>query len=197
MESAEVNIKKYRASGVPRPSQVIFQTWYPVPAAILPETEPSAFSALVLYFFSPAALQAPPVSLLRLYNASLSRHFYTTDSQQAASLTAHGWVSEPPAGNVYRSAQAVPGLRPLYRLTRANGDCVFTVRVQEKTSLQASGFHDAGIIGYVFEAANPAGQPLYHADSTTFHHFYTCNREEYNGLTGPTWTKDGVNCAMP
>lgn len=197
MESAEVNIQSFNAAGVPKPDHVIFQTWYPLPSAVLPETSPPSFSFLVGYYFGPSARQSPPVPFLRLYNARLSRHRYTTDAREAASLVSHGWAQEPPVGGLYKRADGANGPTPLYQLSGADGDQCLTTDRRERAALLASGHRDGGIVGYVFGAADPAGQPLYHAGCALYPDFYTCNLAEYDGLTAPTWRRYGAVCAMP
>ena len=197
VESAEVNVQNYNAAHVPKPNHVIFQTWYPYPTAILPETSTTAFSSLVNYYFSPYATQTPPVPFVRLYNASLGRHVYTADARRAAALKSRGWVLEPPTGSVYQQPGGALGLTPLYRLSDGNRDEALTTQATEKANLLASGYQEAGIAGYVFDAANPAGQLLYHAVSPPLGNFYTCNKAEYDALKTPTWTPCGVTCAMP
>lgn len=134
MESAEVNIQSYNAAGVPRPDHVIFQTWYPLPLTVLLETSPASFSFLVGYYFSPRAVQAPPIPFLRLYNADLSRHRYTTNARKAASLVSRGWVQEPPVGGLYPRADGAAGLTPLYQLSGAGGGQCLTTNRREQAA---------------------------------------------------------------
>ena len=187
MESAEVNIQSYNTARVPKPDHVIFQTWYPLPSTVLPESSPTSFSFLVGYYFGPYARRSPPMPFMRLYNARLSRHRYTTNAREAASLVSHGWVQEPPAGGLYPRADGAAGLTPLYQLAGADGDQCLTTDRRERAS----------IVGYVFGAADPAGQPLYHASCALYLDFYTCNRAEYDSLTAPMWRRYGAICAMP
>ncbi|MBV9852819.1 MAG: hypothetical protein JO250_24435 [Armatimonadetes bacterium] len=197
MESAEINVQSYNAAKVPKPRQIVFQTWYPLPSAVLPETAPSAFSSLILYYYGPYAKQPPPVPFLRLYSATLNRHLYTTDARRITGLKSHGWILEPPAGNVYLHPGGAAGLIPLYQLSGGPTDHLFTTSLREKANLFASGHRNEGVAGYVFAAGNPAGRPLYHAGSPQFQDFYTCNPDEYAGLAAPMWQREGITCAMP
>lgn len=51
MSSAEENIDKYRAARLPRPAQVVFETWDPYPTKALPESSPTSHTYLIDYYF--------------------------------------------------------------------------------------------------------------------------------------------------
>ncbi len=50
--SAEQNIARYRAAGLPQPSQAVFQTWDQFPSRVLPETSPTSLTYLINQYFS-------------------------------------------------------------------------------------------------------------------------------------------------
>jgi hypothetical protein len=50
--SAEQNIHEYAQSGLPEPDDVLFQSWRPFPTHTLPESDPSALTYLVNWYFA-------------------------------------------------------------------------------------------------------------------------------------------------
>jgi hypothetical protein len=51
-DSATTNIKTYFSAQLPRPFDVIVQSWHPNPTRVLPETDPQALTYLVNYYFT-------------------------------------------------------------------------------------------------------------------------------------------------
>ena len=51
-DSATANIKIYFSAQLPRPFDVIVQSWHPNPTRVLPETDPQALTYLVNYYFA-------------------------------------------------------------------------------------------------------------------------------------------------
>jgi hypothetical protein len=51
-DSATANIKTYFSAQLPRPFDVIVQSWRPNPTTVLPETDPHALTYLVNYYFA-------------------------------------------------------------------------------------------------------------------------------------------------
>lgn len=51
-DSATANVKTYFSAQLPRPSDVIVQSWRPNPTRVLPDTDPQALTYLVNYYFA-------------------------------------------------------------------------------------------------------------------------------------------------
>lgn len=198
MLSAEVNIQRYNASGIVKPTHIVFQNWLPYPSTVMPESSTTAYTYLVNYYFSSYATQAPPQGFARLMKGGL--HFYSANATEVSQFLAAGWVSEGTSGRVYATTGGAPGLSPFYRLSKTTSGITkyfYTANGTERSNcLNLYGFTDEGITGYVFTNASSGGKPLYRAYSATSGHFYTTSLTEYNSLAA-SWTKEGTSCYLP
>lgn len=198
VESAQVNIQSYNASGIVQPKQVIFQSWNPYPDQMLPETNLTTFTSLIDYYFGAYALKAPPAPFYRLYNPSWQRHFYTANSTEASNLQQSGWRLEGSAGALYTSVNNAANLQPLYRLYKSSTkDHLYTASSSEVVQAQTDGYVSEGVAGYLFKEVSWGGAPLYHAYSATGGSFYTNSQSEYDSLSTAVWTKLGMSGYTP
>ncbi|PAW78898.1 MAG: hypothetical protein B9S32_05830 [Verrucomicrobia bacterium Tous-C9LFEB] len=199
MQSAEVNIQRYNASGIVKPTHIVFQNWMTYPTVLLPESSPTAYTYLINYYYGAYATQTPPQGFNRMVKGGL--HFYTANTTEVSQFVAAGWATEGTSGRVYAGTAGAPSLSALYRLYKVNGTTkryFYTANATERTnSINLYGYVDDGIAGYVFTSSNSGGVALYRAYSATYGHFYTTSQTEYNGLSASTWTKDGISCYMP
>ncbi|OGE79559.1 MAG: hypothetical protein A2751_00500 [Candidatus Doudnabacteria bacterium RIFCSPHIGHO2_01_FULL_46_14] len=91
---------------------------------------------------------ANKTALIRLYNAQIDNHFYTTDRGEALSAAYAGYRLEGDMGYVY--TQSVSGTEPLYRMYSARArNHFYTTKADEVIASQRAGFVLEGIIGYV------------------------------------------------
>jgi hypothetical protein len=85
-------------------------------------------------------------------------------------------------------------------MTGANGDTVLTIDGNEHTSMQAHGYRDAGIAGYVSSSQAVGTQPLYRLSNANGDaHFFTTSASERQqflsqgfkdeGTVGYVWTQ--------
>ena len=89
------------------------------------------------------------VPLYRLYSASGTDHFYTTDAQERDNAIANsGYTSEGIAGYIYPDTNC--GGLPLYRSYNAQGvDHFYTMSSSESDNAVSSGWSKEGITGYM------------------------------------------------
>lgn len=198
MERAKVNIQRYNGSLCPDPDHVVIQNWMTVPAYILPETSPTAYSYLVNYYYGSYATAAAPKSFFRLYNPVLHRHFYTMNEVEKNNCLAGNWVSEGSAGTVYPGTSSASGLIPLYRLYKSSiNNHFYTTNTTERDNAINAGYISEGVAGYVFANASSGGTPLYRANGgNAYGHFYTTSLSEYENLS-TAWIKEGISCYLP
>lgn len=199
MQSAEVNIQRYNASGIVKPEHVVFQNWMAYPTTLLPETSPNAYTYLVNYYYGSYATQAPPLAFIRMMKGGI--HFYSANATEVSQFSAAGWATEGNAGRVYLATAGAGSLSPFYRLSKTTNGVkkyFYTANTTERNNcITLYGYADEGISGYVFTNSSSGGVPLYRAYSSTYGHFYTNSLTEYNGLSTTTWTKEGTACYLP
>ncbi|KAF9446342.1 hypothetical protein P691DRAFT_784032 [Macrolepiota fuliginosa MF-IS2] len=132
------------------------------------------------------------VPLLRLWNPTISDHFYTTSFAEANSfINGGGYVRERDTGRIF--TKQFPGTVPFYRLY----DPDITDHYYTSTDpLNPPGFHVETITGYVYPNSACGGIPLYRMwSSSVGDHFYTEISAELNSAehAGQQYTLDHVD----
>ena len=85
------------------------------------------------------------------------------------------------------------GTVPLYRMTGSNGDTFLTQASNERSAMQAHGYRDDGIVGYIASTQAPGTQPLYRLSSPDGSaHFYTTSASEKSQFQSQGWKDEGV-----
>ena len=94
--------------------------------------------------------QPGSVPLFRLYSASGTDHFYTTNAQERDNAVATlGYTSEGTAGYIYPDTRC--GGLPLYRSYNGQGiDHFYTMSATEWDNAVSGGWAEEGITGYMF-----------------------------------------------
>jgi ELWxxDGT repeat protein len=91
----------------------------------------------------------PTIPLFRLYHPGIQQHHWTTDSNEAAALSANpAWFFEGTIG--YLLPSAVSGAIPLYRMSLASPPLhLWTTDQNEHDTLATRGWTKEGIVGHV------------------------------------------------
>jgi hypothetical protein len=78
-------------------------------------------------------------------------------------------------------------------MTGSNGDTVLTQAGSEQTTVQAHGYTNNGIIGYIATTQAPGTQPLYQLSSSDGSaHFYTTSASEKSQFQSQGWKDQGI-----
>jgi hypothetical protein len=78
-------------------------------------------------------------------------------------------------------------------MTASNGDTLLTQAINERSSMQARGYSDNGIVGYIATTQAPGTMPLYRlASSDGSAHFYTSSAPEKAQFQSQGWKDEGV-----
>jgi hypothetical protein len=123
-------------------------------------------------------------TMYRLYNPNSGEHFYTSDTNEVASLNRVGWKSEGIGWLAPKTGA------PVYRMYNANaGDHHYTLSTFEKDSLIKAGWKYEGIGWYsggtqqILRAYNP--------NAKAGAHNYTSSQSEQNSLLKAGWRNEG------
>ncbi|MES2310524.1 MAG: hypothetical protein V4507_16850 [Verrucomicrobiota bacterium] len=194
MTSAKHNIQAIKNSNIPF-NHFIFQDWTSCPQSTLPENNPSAYTALIDFFFAPEANIPPPITLER--RKQKGRHVYGADPADIATLNSQGWEAEGSVGLIYPTIEEDPDLIPLYRIySPTKLDYILTTDSNEIAQEQRNNQYEKEIfIGYVFPLSSPTETPLYKAYIPGYGHFYTSSLDEYSKL--PSSQQKGICCYLP
>jgi hypothetical protein len=78
-------------------------------------------------------------------------------------------------------------------MTRGNGDTVLTIDGNERGSMQAHGYRDAGIAGYVSSSQASGTQPLYRLSNANGDaHFFTTSAAERQQFLSQGFKDEGT-----
>ncbi len=146
-------------------------------------------------------LSSEPYSttILRLYNPSNYRHFYTAYSCEASVLQKSGYVLEGPA--FYGAQPTSPSAVVVHRLYNASTQRHLWVTTQDEINLatQKAGFTYEGVAFYGVKPDNPnivAVHRLY--NSKTYQHLWVTTQDEINLATQKAgFTYEGVAFYTP
>ena len=119
------------------------------------------------------------LSIKRLYNASSGKHYYTTAT--SGSIYSLFPINEGVLGTCLSTYDQFVYNKPIYALTKSNGDRILTISDSEKNYLTTVGFVYEGIIGYTassFSAPNLYYTIYRYYNSSKREHFYTNNYNE-------------------
>ena len=78
-------------------------------------------------------------------------------------------------------------------MTGSNGDTFLTQASNERSAMQARGYSDNGIVGYIATSQAPGTQPLYRLSSPDGSaHFYTASTGEKSQFQSQGWKDEGI-----
>jgi hypothetical protein len=78
-------------------------------------------------------------------------------------------------------------------MTGSNGDTLLTQDGNERAAMQAHGYRDNGIIGYIATSQAPGTQPLYQLSSADGSaHLYTTSSSEKAQFQSQGWKDQGL-----
>lgn len=120
-------------------------------------------------------------------------YFLTASRAERDYLVTAGYAARGPAGRVYASPNAAPGLVPLYRLYHPEiGDHLYTTNPDERDGAVSGGYAEEGVTGYGFAEPGEGRTPLYRAyNPLTGQHRFTGDASEYDALS-EEWNREGI-----
>lgn len=129
-----------------------------------------------------------PIPMYRLYNPNSGEHFYTSSTNEQASLIEEGWKDEGVAWNAVEVSNT-----PVYRLYNQNGgEHHYTTNIQERDSLVDSGWKYEGIGWYSNDDQTIPLFRLYNPNAFANNHHYTASQEERNNLIAMGWKDENI-----
>jgi hypothetical protein len=78
-------------------------------------------------------------------------------------------------------------------MTGGNGDTLLTQASNERSAMQAHGYRDDGIVGYIASSQAPGTQPLYCLSNPDgSEHLYTTSASEKAQFQSQGWKDQGI-----